>query len=162
MELTTQEMKSYICENTIGAAHVCIAVKDMDESIKFYTEILGFTLIENILIDGNGLAFLQTQNMTLELSCFASRTPILGGRCYDTLGGIGRIWHMCMFCKEEAMKDIIAYFEKLDVPIVQGYTWNPTVYEKGSACFFILGPDGEMIEFNTPPKDVGYAYFNIG
>ncbi len=57
MKKTAEEMKNYIKSSIPSAAHVCIAVKDMDASIQFYTEILGFEVRSIVPCMGNKLAF---------------------------------------------------------------------------------------------------------
>ena len=42
MNKSSKELKAVVRENITGAAHVAIVVKDMEKSLKFYTELLGF------------------------------------------------------------------------------------------------------------------------
>ena len=146
MKKTAEEMKNYIKSSIPSAAHVCIAVKDMDASIQFYTEILGFDVRSIVPCMGNKLAFLTHKNLEIELVYFSNPEPDATGRCYDTLAGLGRIWHFCMYAEREAMPTMIEYFKELGVPVTEGLRENPSVHE-GSRCFFIFGPDGEQIEF---------------
>ena len=53
MKKTAEEMKNYIKSSIPSTAHVCIAVKDMDASIQFYTEILGFEVRSIVPCMGN-------------------------------------------------------------------------------------------------------------
>ncbi len=146
MKKTAEEMKNYIKSSIPSTAHVCIAVKDMDASIQFYTEILGFEVRSIVPCMGNKLAFLTHKNLEIELVYFSNPEPDATGRCYDTLAGLGQIWHFCMYAEREAMPTMIEYFKELGVPVTEGLRENPSVHE-GSRCFFIFGPDGEQIEF---------------
>ena len=146
MKKSAEELKSFIKSSIPSAAHVCIAVKDIDVSIKFYTEILGFEVRSLVPCQGNKLAFLTHKNMEVEFVQFANREPDGCGRSYETLAGVGRIWHICMYAEREAMPTMIEYFKELGVPVTEGLRENPSVHE-GSRCFFIFGPDGEQIEF---------------
>lgn len=146
MAKTVEEMKSYIKNSIPSAAHVCIAVKDLERSIKFYTEVLGFEVRSRVPCGVNQLAFLTHKNMEVEFVQFANVEPDSCGRSYDTLAGVGRIWHFCMYAEREAMPIMIEYFKELGVPVIEGLRENPDVHE-GSRCFFIFGPDGEQIEF---------------
>ena len=66
MKKTAEEMKNYIKSSIPSTAHVCIAVKDMDASIQFYTEILGFEVRSIVPCMGNKLAFLTHKNLEIE------------------------------------------------------------------------------------------------
>lgn len=146
MAKTIEEMKSFIKNSIPSAAHVCIAVKDMETSIKFYTEILGFEVRHKCYCGINQLAFLTHKNIEVEFVQFTNPEPDACGRCYETLAGVGRIWHICMYAEREAMPVMIEYFKEMGIPVTEGLRENPDVHE-GSRCFFIFGPDGEQIEF---------------
>lgn len=150
MDTQKQQLEQYIRENTAGGAHVCINVKNMEESYRFYTELLGFHHVTSTDIGTHHLVFLHTRNMTLELVAVDDEPQP---------SGTGMFCHICMFCEEDAMNELLSCFEKLGYPVLERCRWNPTVYGRGSSCFFIEGPNGEQIEYNTLPKDGGYAYF---
>ena len=51
-----------------GVAHIGLYIKDVERSIKFYEEVLGFTMIRRFTsLEGNLMAFMKSGNLIIEL-----------------------------------------------------------------------------------------------
>ncbi|MBD2871488.1 VOC family protein [Paenibacillus arenilitoris] len=116
--------------------HVGVMVKNIDASIAFYTEILGFELKgrtphTNGVIELAFLGFSSGDETELEL--------IQGYN--DSLPVEGKVHHFAIL-----VSDLQAEFERLkqlDVTFVdEGITTLPNGYR----YFFVQGPDGERVE----------------
>ena len=124
------------CEGKItGLAHIGIKVKDMEESIKFYTEVLGFELTSQQQLGTSHLAFLNIGTCLLELiqsAVYEERTA-------------GQVDHIAV-----EVKGIEALVEKLKAQGVKFLSDNvnvaPTLLD-GVKNIFFVGPNGERFEF---------------
>lgn len=116
--------------------HVGVMVKDMEASIRFYTEVIGFDL-KGRLLHTNGvieLAFLGfggSDETDLEL--------IQGYN--DGLPVEGKVHHFAV-----TVDDVEAEFERLKVLGVDFVDSDITTLPNGYRYFFVSGPDGERIE----------------
>lgn len=142
----TEKLAASIKRHILGGAHVAIDCKDLERSIRFYTELLGFTVTQDLPISERiHLVFLSHNQMVVELIHFTNRQA-------QENETNGKLLHFCMLADEEAMPQMLESFRQLGVPIHEGLRYNPTVQgvrRMGSWCFFIHGPDGELIEFNS-------------
>ena len=51
-----------------GIAHVGLYIKDIEQSIRFYEEVLGFEMIRRFTsLEGNLMAFMKSGNLVIEL-----------------------------------------------------------------------------------------------
>ncbi|CAM3953487.1 VOC family protein [Paenibacillus alkaliterrae] len=116
--------------------HVGVMVKDMDASISFYTQIIGFELKGRIM-HTNGvieLAFLGfggSDETELEL--------IQGYN--DSLPSEGKVHHFAV-----TVPDAAAEFERLKTLNVTFVDEGITTLPNGYQYFFVEGPDRERIE----------------
>ena len=66
-----------------GLAHVGLFIKDVEVSKKFYTEVLGFETIEEVVTPGEDgdtkVAFVKNGNLVLELVQFPKFNPVKDG-----------------------------------------------------------------------------------
>ena len=123
--------------------HVGIMVKDIQTSIDFYTEVVGFSL-KGQLDHPNGeikLAFLgfnESDETELEL--------IQGYN--DDLPVEGKVHHIAL-----TVDDVDAEHERLKGLDVTFMEQEITTLPNGARYIFFAGPDGEWIElFETPVK----------
>ncbi|ART76606.1 glyoxalase [Sutcliffiella horikoshii] len=123
--------------------HVGIMVKDIQKSIKFYTEVVGFSL-KGELDHPNGeikLAFLgfeKREETELEL--------IQGYN--DDLPVEGKVHHIAL-----TVDDVEAERQRLKSLDVTFIEQEITTLPNGARYIFFAGPDGEWIElFETPVK----------
>jgi len=56
---TTEKVVSALMKNATGLDHVAIAVRDLEESITFYTDVLGFELTERRKTEGKQTAMIS-------------------------------------------------------------------------------------------------------
>ena len=70
MAKSVEELNSAIKKHITGGAHVAVACKDIDESIRFYTEILGFKVTQDIFVGSTRLVFVTHENLVVELIYF--------------------------------------------------------------------------------------------
>lgn len=118
--------------------HTGIVVKNMDESIRFYTEVLGFKLTGKEEMPEVKLAFLAGENQALELLEFTG-APARGE------GGV--IDHFAI-----AVDDIVSEIARLKEMGVPLATEEPREIMGGMKIFFFSGPNGEQIELVQQAK----------
>ncbi|NLP49331.1 VOC family protein [Bacillus sp. RO1] len=123
--------------------HVGIMVKDIQTSIEFYTNVVGFSL-KGKLDHPNGeikLAFLgfnESEETELEL--------IQGYN--DNLPVEGKVHHLAL-----TVDDVEAEHDRLKSLGVTFIEQEITTLPNGARYIFFAGPDGEWIElFETPVK----------
>ena len=68
-----------------GFSHIYLPVRDIDESIDWYTQTLGFSLLRKYTINGNLSAYLRLQGILLELTR-SENTPSVDGRSELRIG----------------------------------------------------------------------------
>lgn len=119
--------------------HVGIMVKDMDVSIRFYSEVLGLSMVgKEKLDDGVELVFLsypESENIQVEL--------ISGG--HDDIPAKGKVDHLAF-----TVSDIEAEVERLRQLGVRLIHESPKTILNGIKIAFFYGPDGERLEFFQP------------
>ena len=123
--------------------HVGIMVKDIESSIEFYTQVVGFSL-KGQLDHPNGeikLAFLgfnESEETELELiQGYNSDLPVEG-----------KVHHIAL-----TVDDVDAEHERLKSLDVTFIEQEITTLPNGARYIFFAGPDGEWIElFETPEK----------
>jgi lactoylglutathione lyase len=119
--------------------HIGVMVKDMDASIRFYTEVLGMRLVKRkALQDGVELGFLSfpdSDNIEIELI----------GRGHDGLPDNGIVHHIAF-----TVSDIQSEIDKLKSHGVKLMDETPRTILEGDQIAFFFGPDGERLEFFQP------------
>ena len=118
-----------------GVAHVGLYIKDVERSIKFYQEILGFEMIRRFTsLEGNLMAFMKSGNLIIEL-----------------------IQHVEWMDRKDGLFDHIA-MEVTDIEAVsealkaKGITFEADIYydslvtDAGVKYQAFRGPDGEHLE----------------
>lgn len=121
--------------------HIGIWVKNMDESIRFYTEVLGLKLAERVRLEEDlelgFLAFPGTEDVELELI----------SRGYVGQPDNGIVHHIAF-----TVNDIEAEVERLKQLGVRMLDETPRVILNGVKIAFFFGPDGERLEFFQPAE----------
>ncbi len=119
--------------------HTRMRVTDMDQTLRFYTEVLGLEVLERKTSPrGSHLAFLRVPNSE-ELIEFCSFPP----------GGPVRVQEdlVHLAFQVESLDDTIAALTAKGVPITDG----PTTTSSGSRFIFIDAPDGYEVELIERP-----------
>jgi lactoylglutathione lyase len=117
-------------------------VSDMDQTIAFYTEVLGLEVLERKTSPrGSHLAFLRVPNSDelIELCSFPPSGPV---RVQEDLV------HLAF--QVENLDDTIASLNKKGVRVTDG----PTNTSSGSRFIFIDAPDGYEVELIERPAGV--------
>jgi lactoylglutathione lyase len=117
-------------------------VSDLDQTIQFYTTVLGLEVIERKTSPrGSQLAFLKVPNSDelIELTCFPPSGPV---NVQEDLV------HLAF--QVDSLEDTIASLNAKGVKISDG----PTQTSSGSRFIFIDAPDGYEIELIERPPSV--------
>ncbi|GAA4881382.1 VOC family protein [Paenibacillus vulneris] len=119
--------------------HIGVMVKDMDASIRFYTEVLGMRLVKRVaLADGAELGFLSfpgSEQIEIELV----------GRGREGLPDNGVVHHIAF-----TVSDIQSEIDRLKSLGVKLMDETPRRILDGDLIAFFFGPDGERLEFFQP------------
>ena len=128
--------------------HTAISVSNLDVSIRFYTEILGFTCERIIDIpDGNGrIALLKKADFTIEMFQFIDAQPLpdSDGMLVKDLKKIG-VKHIAL-----RVRDIwaaAAFLKERGVEFIN----EPVKGSRGYYRFFVKDPDGIPLELTEGP-----------
>lgn len=122
--------------------HTRMRVSDMDDTIRFYTTVLGLEVIEQKTSPrGSHLAFLKAPNSDelIELTSFPPSGPV---KVQEDLV------HLAF--QVESLDETIAALNAQGVTITDG----PTKTSSGSRFIFIDAPDGYEIELIERPTGV--------
>ena len=122
--------------------HTRMRVSDMDQTIRFYTDVLGLEVLEQkVSPRGSHLAFLKVPNSEelIELTSFPPSGPV---RVQEDLV------HLAF--QVDSIDDTIATLTAKEIRITDG----PTTTSSGSRFIFIDAPDGYEVELIERPPDV--------
>src|SRR4051812_39978359 len=122
--------------------HTRMRVSDMDQTINFYTDVLGLEVLERkVSPRGSHLAFLKVPNSEelIELTSFPPSGPV---KVQEDLV------HLAF--QVENLNDTIASLNAKGVKVTDG----PTQTSSGSRFIFIDAPDGYEVELIERPADV--------
>jgi lactoylglutathione lyase len=125
--------------------HTRMRVSDMEQTIRFYTEVLGLEVLERkVSPRGSHLAFLKVPNSEelIELTSFPPSGPV---KVQEDLV------HLAF--QVESLDDTIASLNAKGVKITDG----PTQSSSGSRFIFIDAPDGYEIELIERPPGVAFV-----
>ncbi len=113
--------------------HLNIAVPNLENAVKFYTEVLGFEVTDRFVGGGMEFVFITDGNIVYEL---------LENKSLDT----AKFEHIA-YCSEDINADY-NYFKQLDGAMLEGEIgFIDFLFENGVYYFFITGSGGERIEF---------------
>jgi lactoylglutathione lyase len=122
--------------------HTRMRVSDMDQTINFYTSVLGLEVLERkVSPRGSHLAFLKVPNSEelIELCSFPPSGPV---RVQEDLV------HLAF--QVESLDDVIEQLGTKQIRITDG----PTTSSSGSRFIFIDAPDGYEVELIERPPGV--------
>jgi len=125
--------------------HTRMRVSDMEQTIRFYTEVLGLEVLERKTSPrGSQLAFLKVPNSEelIELTSFPPSGPV---KVQEDLV------HLAF--QVENLDDTIASLDAQGVKVTDG----PTQSSSGSRFIFIDAPDGYEIELIERPPGTAIA-----
>jgi lactoylglutathione lyase len=122
--------------------HTRMRVSDLDQTINFYTNVLGLEVLERkVSPRGSQLAFLRVPNSEelIELTSFPPSGPV---RVQEDLV------HLAF--QVESLDDTIASLNSQGIRVTDG----PTQTSSGSRFIFIDAPDGYEVELIERPPNV--------
>ena len=122
--------------------HTRMRVSDMDQTVNFYTNVLGLEVLERkVSPRGSHLAFLKVPNSEelIELCSFPSSGPVIVQE--DLI-------HLAF--QVENLDDTIEQLNGKQIRITDG----PTTTSSGSRFIFIDAPDGYEVELIERPPNV--------
>ena len=122
--------------------HTRMRVSDMEQTIQFYTDVLGLEVLERkVSPRGSHLAFLKVPNSEelIELTSFPPSGPV---KVQEDL------IHLAF--QVESLDDTIASLNAKGVKVTDG----PTTTSSGSRFIFIDAPDGYEVELIERPSNV--------
>ncbi len=122
--------------------HTRMRVSDMEQTIRFYREVLGLEVVEQkVSPRGSHLAFLAVPNSEelIELCSFPTSGPVTVQE---------DLVHLAF--EVENLERTIQDLQAKGIPITDG----PTQSSSGSQFIFIDAPDGYEIELIERPDDV--------
>ena len=107
-----------------------LLVKDMEESLKFYTEVIRLDIASRFsAMPGVEIAFLGTGETLIELVC--------NGEAHNTVVGDAVSWGFDVDSLDDALKMV----KEKGIPVHSGPVVHPNV-----KYFFILDPNGLKIQ----------------
>jgi lactoylglutathione lyase len=122
--------------------HTRMRVSDLDQTINFYTNVLGLEVLERkVSPRGSQLAFLRVPNSEelIELTSFPQSGPV---RVQEDLV------HLAF--QVESLDDTIASLNSQGIKVTDG----PTQTSSGNRFIFIDAPDGYEVELIERPSGV--------
>lgn len=128
-----------------GVQHLGIPVIDLNETVKWYENILGFKEIYRTTIDNKGLnvAFLKSENLIIE-------AYQLSGDEYEKIKSRsrGHISHVAVYVKdiEAALEQVASKGIVLDDSTKDGSVLIENFWSKGVKYVNLIGPNNEKIE----------------
>ncbi len=118
-----------------GVAHIGLYIKDLERSIRFYEDILGFQMIRRFTsLEGNLMAFMKSGNLVIELIQHVEWMDRKDG-LYD---------HIAMEVEdiESATKELVEKGIEMEMEIYH----DMLVTTEGVKYVAFRGPDGEHLE----------------
>ena len=144
---------------TMAPIHTDIVVKDLEASLKFYTEVLNYTVVENATVKGPVVSFLSGSTATEMRLVFLSRNKrstmleliYFEGSSNDSFASSQvKKRNMSLSYLVEDMERAITFFkEKGILPVSEVFQISlPTLGE--TQIIFFQDPDGYLIELVAP------------
>jgi len=136
----------------IGFSHVCIAVSDMEASLRFYRDVLGLDIFFDVELEGPSMEVVTGE--------VGARGRMLGGMLGGTVVELLEFAHRSFPRQSESMlgytnislsvRDIDAALAAVIAAGIQPE--QPPVEIGGVRMFFVRDPDGTPIEFISYPN----------
>lgn len=121
-----------------GLAHVNLTVRDMDRSLDFYCNTLGFENIYEFSGMGNRCAFIKLSTCVIELH-----------QCpeYDETLKDGHFEHIALAVED--IEGLAQVFREKGVRFeTEAVLGSPRIWPNGSKWILFRGPDNELLELN--------------
>ena len=129
--------------------HVGIFVSDIDRSIKWYEEMLGFKLMfkNSFPLPGTGptvMAWVKHGDFYIELYDSPQKAPFSTENYGGTLG----TKHICFYVEDKDFEPLKAFLKSKNVNFTVEHRWPKELVVKPEGCgvIYIADPDGIPIE----------------
>ncbi len=129
-------------DNIVKALHVGISIKDMEASLKWYKEVLGFEMVKDDYAPplGARICFIRKDDFEIELFQYDDPKPIPQDRLVPN-SDLQTIGTKHAAFEVDDMKALKEHFVAHNVDIAHEVTMD------GESVMFIRDPDGVLIEF---------------
>jgi catechol 2,3-dioxygenase-like lactoylglutathione lyase family enzyme len=144
----------------LRVSHVGVCVSDMQRSVTFYRDRLGFALVSTLSVSGEPTAtlldladvnlhaaYLERDGVCIELLCFEE--PEASGASHD--GPINRLGLTHLSLRVEDLPGTVDTLARAGVEVVEASRISNPQY--GSHAVFVRDPDGTRIELYESPGD---------
>ena len=119
-----------------GLKNICVHILELEQTLKLYREILGFSLVGADILRGEGIEGMLV--LKIQASDCVIHLSLTSPEYQDTVGPIGNTNHNHFML---TVDDIVPICEKL---VAAGYALENEFYERDKYSFFV-GPNGEII-----------------
>ncbi len=123
--------------------HVGVKVTDLDRSIRFYSDLFGFEMVDRRMLGSSNVeaAAMQVGGSIL----FLLHEPSFQARSHEEHGGVD---HFCLTFTDSEFRDILERIQATGVRLEGGVV--PRTGATGrSDSQYILDPDGNQVEVKT-------------
>lgn len=117
---------------TKGLCHVAIRVKDLDRSIRFYTDLFNLRVTDR----SEDMAFMNTPDRPDSFALFRSNEEVRHG---------GDLYHFGFFVNDENYDRALKYIKENSINILGG----PGQWSSGARFVYIEDPDGYRVQIST-------------
>jgi catechol 2,3-dioxygenase-like lactoylglutathione lyase family enzyme len=134
-------------DTTIRFDHVAVTVHDMERSVDFYRDLLGFEVVGQLLLDDGTfkIVYLRSGGAHLELFAFRKAAVATPVGVSDSVGGFK---HLALQTSE--VDAVAARLEAAGVT----FTVEPMDAAGGVRLAFFRDPDGNLLELVSGVPDV--------
>jgi predicted enzyme related to lactoylglutathione lyase len=127
--------------NTVGLVHFSIPANDVEESLKFYTEVLGMRFRGNVGQTGRCVV------------CGDANIILVGGAeprpAEEPLQHNGSLCHQAFYVSSNDFDQALEAFAEYGVKVDGEVEWRRTGTFTGRSVYF-LDPSGNRLELNDP------------
>jgi catechol 2,3-dioxygenase-like lactoylglutathione lyase family enzyme len=132
--------------------HIVLNVRDIDRSLKFYTETLGLQpeRLDEFKAGKVGFPSVRITDDTI-IDLFPIKGPAVGNRPGEKVAG--NLNHFCMVIGAEDFAGIVEYLKEKEIPIRAGPVSRWGARGRATSVYF-LDPDGNEIELRCYPREL--------
>jgi catechol 2,3-dioxygenase-like lactoylglutathione lyase family enzyme len=132
--------------------HIVLNVRDIDRSLKFYTETLGLQpeRVDEFKAGKVGFPSVRVNDGTI-IDLFPIKGPAAGNISDEKFAS--NLNHFCMVIGAEDFAGIVEYLKEKEIPIRAGPVSRWGARGRATSVYF-LDPDGNEIELRCYPREL--------